>query len=107
MAQVSAAGSDEIDEPSATAGPGRAAGPGVLATPSVFDAGPEHEQVVFCSDPTSGLRAIIAIYSTALGPSLGGTRFRAYPDESAALTDALALSKAMAYKAACAGLDLG
>ncbi|MBL7495397.1 Glu/Leu/Phe/Val dehydrogenase [Frankia sp. CNm7] len=85
--------------------PGTGGEPEVVS--SVFDAGVEHEQVVFCSDPTSGLRAIIAIYSTALGPSLGGTRFRAYPNESAALADALALSKAMAYKAACAGLDLG
>jgi valine dehydrogenase (NAD+) len=66
-----------------------------------------HEQVVFCSDPSSGLRAIIAIYSTALGPALGGTRFYPYPDEAAALTDVLNLSRAMAYKAACAGLDLG
>jgi valine dehydrogenase (NAD+) len=66
-----------------------------------------HEQVVFCQDPPSGLRAIIAIYSTALGPALGGTRFYPYPDEAAALTDVLKLSKAMAYKAACAGIDLG
>ncbi|MCW2601715.1 MAG: Glu/Leu/Phe/Val dehydrogenase dimerization region [Frankiales bacterium] len=69
------------------------------------DAG--HEQVVFCQDPPSGLRAIIAIYSTALGPALGGTRFYPYADEAAALSDVLALSKAMAYKAACAGVDLG
>jgi valine dehydrogenase (NAD+) len=66
-----------------------------------------HEQVVFGSDPDTGLRAIIAIHSTRLGPSLGGTRFYPYPDETAALTDALRLSKAMAYKAAVAGLDLG
>jgi valine dehydrogenase (NAD+) len=66
-----------------------------------------HEQVVFCQDPPSGLRAIIAIYSTALGPALGGTRFYPYPDESAALADVLNLSKAMAYKNALAGLDLG
>ena len=66
-----------------------------------------HEQVVFCQDPQSGLRAIIAIYSTALGPALGGTRFYPYADEAAALSDVLALSKAMAYKAACAGVDLG
>ena len=66
-----------------------------------------HEQVIFCQDPPSGLRAIIAIYSTALGPALGGTRFYPYADEAAAVTDVLALSKAMAYKAACAGLDLG
>ena len=66
-----------------------------------------HEQVVFCQDQRSGLRAIIAIYSTALGPGLGGTRFYPYQDESAALADVLNLSRAMAYKNALAGLDLG
>jgi valine dehydrogenase (NAD+) len=66
-----------------------------------------HEQVAFFSDPASGLRAIIAIYSTALGPALGGTRFYPYASEDEALADVLNLSKAMAYKAACAGLDLG
>ena len=66
-----------------------------------------HEQVVFCSDAATGLRAIIAIYSTALGPGLGGTRFYPYPSEDDALADVLNLSRAMAYKAACAGLDLG
>jgi valine dehydrogenase (NAD+) len=73
----------------------------------IFDSGTTHEQVVFCRDQASGLRAIIAIYSTALGPALGGTGFYPYADEAAALADVLALSKAMAYKAACAGLDLG
>lgn len=67
----------------------------------------QHEQVVFCHDAPTGLRAIIAIYSTALGPALGGTRFYPYPDLDAAITDALNLSKAMAYKNALAGLDLG
>jgi valine dehydrogenase (NAD+) len=66
-----------------------------------------HEQVVFCHDAPTGLRAIIAIYSTALGPSLGGTRFYPYPSEEAALTDVLNLSRAMAYKNALAGLDHG
>jgi valine dehydrogenase (NAD+) len=66
-----------------------------------------HEQVVFCQDTASGLRAIIAIYSTALGPSLGGTRFYPYQSEEAAVADALELSRAMAYKSALAGLDLG
>ena len=66
-----------------------------------------HEQVVFCQDTQSGLRAIIAIYSTALGPALGGTRFYPYADEGAALADVLNLSRAMAYKNALAGLDLG
>jgi valine dehydrogenase (NAD+) len=69
--------------------------------------GSGHEQVVFCSDPASGLRVIIAIYSTALGPALGGTRFYPYASEEAALADALALSTAMAYKNSLAGLDLG
>jgi valine dehydrogenase (NAD+) len=66
-----------------------------------------HEQVVFCQDRATGLKAIISIYSTALGPALGGTRFYPYEDEEAALTDALHLSRAMAYKNALAGLDLG
>ena len=70
-------------------------------------ADPGHEQVVFCQDRQSGLRAIIAIYSTALGPALGGTRFYPYPDEDAALSDVLNLSRAMAYKNALAGLDHG
>jgi valine dehydrogenase (NAD+) len=69
--------------------------------------GPSHEQVVFCHDAPTGLRAIIAIYSTALGPSLGGTRFYPYPSEDAALADVLNLSRAMAYKNAMAGLDHG
>ncbi len=66
-----------------------------------------HEQVVYCHDPQSGLKAIIAIYSTALGPALGGTRFYPYADEQSALEDVLNLSRGMAYKAAVAGLDLG
>ena len=70
-------------------------------TDHLKDAG--HEQVVFCQDRASGLKAIIAIYSTALG----GTRFYPYADEAAAVRDVLALSKAMAYKAACANVDLG
>jgi valine dehydrogenase (NAD+) len=74
---------------------------------TVFGAGTGHEQVVFCQDPPSGLRAIIAIYSTALGPALGGTRFYPYQDEQAALADVLNLSRAMAYKNALAGLDHG
>jgi valine dehydrogenase (NAD+) len=73
----------------------------------VLDRGTGHEQVVFCHDAATGLRAIIAIYSTALGPALGGTRFHAYPSEEAALADVLALSRGMAYKNALAGLDHG
>jgi valine dehydrogenase (NAD+) len=66
-----------------------------------------HEQVVFCNDAATGLRAIIAIYSTQLGPALGGTRFYPYLSHEAAVTDVLNLSKAMAYKNALAGLDHG
>lgn len=66
-----------------------------------------HEQVVFCADEASGLRAIIGIYSTALGPALGGTRFYPYATEQAALEDVLNLSRGMAYKNALAGLDHG
>ncbi len=74
---------------------------------SVFDRLRGHEEVVFVNEPSVGLRAIVAIYSTALGPSCGGTRFRPYASEDAALADVLDLSQAMAYKTACAGLDLG
>ena len=66
-----------------------------------------HEQVVFCQDNHSGLRAIIGICSTALGPALGGTRFYPYVSEDEALADVLRLSTAMAYKNALAGLDHG
>jgi valine dehydrogenase (NAD+) len=69
--------------------------------------GTPHEQVVFCHDEATGLRAIIAIYSTALGPALGGTRFYPYESEDEALDDVLNLSKGMAYKNALADLDLG
>jgi len=67
----------------------------------------EHEQVVFCHDQASGLRAVIAVHSTALGPALGGTRFHPYPSTSEAVADVLNLSRGMTYKAALAGLDLG
>ena len=66
-----------------------------------------HEQVVFCQDRHTGLKAIIGIYSTALGPALGGTRFYPYASEDEALADVLRLSRGMAYKNALAGLDLG
>lgn len=76
---------------------------------SVFEHinGDGYEQVVFCSDDQSGLRAIIAIHSTALGPALGGTRFFPYKTEEEALVDVLRLAKGMTYKSAAAGLDLG
>lgn len=83
------------------------AAPASTPHPGVFAALEGHEQVVFCADEASGLRAIIAIHSTALGPALGGTRFYPYADEAAALTDVLHLSRGMSYKAALAGLDLG
>ncbi len=67
----------------------------------------EHEQVVFCSDQASGLRAIISIHDTTLGPSLGGCRMWQYVDEEAALRDVLRLSHGMTYKASIAGLNLG
>lgn len=62
---------------------------------------------MFLHDPPSGLRAIVAIHSTALGPALGGTRFYPFPTEEDALRDVLRLAKGMTYKAAAAGLDLG
>src|SRR5215203_891078 len=69
--------------------------------------GGEYEQVVYNHDPASGLKAIIAIHSTALGPGLGGTRFYPYASEDDALADVLDLSRAMAYKNSLAGLDHG
>jgi leucine dehydrogenase len=69
--------------------------------------GGEYEQVVYCHDHLSGLKAIIAIHSTALGPALGGTRFYPYATEADALRDVLRLARGMSYKAAAAGLDLG
>ena len=74
---------------------------------SVFDHLSGHEQIVFAADERSGLKAIIAVHSTALGPALGGTRFYNYASESDALRDVLNLSRGMTYKAALAGLDLG
>ena len=82
--------------------------PHVSSAPAgVFGRATGHEQVVFCHDEPTGLKAIIAIYSTALGPALGGTRFYPYASEQDALDDVLDLSRGMAYKAALAGLDLG
>src|ERR1700712_3534479 len=66
-----------------------------------------HKKVVFCSDPDTGLKAIIAIHDTTLGPALGGTRMWAYKTEADALYDVLRLSKSMTYKSAIAGLNLG
>jgi len=66
-----------------------------------------HEQVVFVHDAATGLRAIIAIHNTSLGPGVGGVRFWPYADEDAALADALRLSRGMTYKSALAGLPFG
>lgn len=66
-----------------------------------------HEQVVFCHDPDSGLKAIIAIHDTTLGPALGGCRMWDYSSEQEGLRDVLRLARGMTYKSALAGLDLG
>ncbi|GAA4308211.1 Glu/Leu/Phe/Val dehydrogenase dimerization domain-containing protein [Streptomyces venetus] len=66
-----------------------------------------HEQVVLCQDRASGLKAVIALHSTALGPALGGTRFYPYANEAEAVADALNLARGMSYKNAMAGLDHG
>jgi leucine dehydrogenase len=66
-----------------------------------------HEQVVFCNDSATGLKAIIAIHNTILGPALGGTRMWNYSSEADALNDVLRLSRGMTYKAAISGINLG
>ncbi|WP_309067458.1 Glu/Leu/Phe/Val dehydrogenase dimerization domain-containing protein [Microbacterium sp.] len=66
-----------------------------------------HESVLYCRDEETGLRSIIAIHSTTLGPGLGGTRFKTYPSEQDALHDVLRLSQGMTYKNAAAGLPFG
>ncbi len=67
----------------------------------------DHEQVVFCNEPDIGLKAIIAIHNTTLGPSLGGCRFYPYKTDEEGLNDVLRLSRGMTYKASIAGLNLG
>ncbi|MFB0924659.1 MAG: Glu/Leu/Phe/Val dehydrogenase dimerization domain-containing protein, partial [Vicingaceae bacterium] len=66
-----------------------------------------HEQVLFCQDRETGLKAIIAVHNTALGPALGGTRMWQYENEQDALTDVLRLSRGMTYKNSISGLNLG
>lgn len=66
-----------------------------------------HEQILFCNDNDTGLKAIIAVHNTVLGPSLGGTRMWAYKNELEALNDVLRLSRGMTYKSSVAGLNLG
>lgn len=67
----------------------------------------DYEQLLFCQDKESGLKAIVAIHDTSLGPALGGTRMWTYDSEEAAIEDALRLSRGMTYKNAAAGLNLG
>ena len=67
----------------------------------------DHEQLLFCHEPSSGYRGLIAIHNTTLGPALGGTRYWKYASEQEAVVDALRLAKGMTYKAAVAGLNLG
>ena len=67
----------------------------------------EHEQVVICHEPEAGLRALIAVHDTTLGPALGGIRMWTYDSDEAALTDVLRLSRGMTYKNSAAGLPLG
>lgn len=75
----------------------------VIAQMETYD----HEQVVFCQDKATGLKAIIAIHNTTLGPALGGTRMWMYNNEMEALHDVLRLSRGMTFKAAISGLNLG
>ncbi|MBL1411124.1 Glu/Leu/Phe/Val family dehydrogenase [Sphingobacterium faecale] len=76
---------------------------------SVFDlmAPSEHQNLFFCNDPSVGLKAIIAIHDTTLGPAIGGVRMLPYESEEEAVEDALRLSKAITYKSSLAGLNLG
>ncbi len=67
----------------------------------------DHEQIVFCQDNQTGLKAIIAIHNTVLGPGLGGTRLWAYNNEKDAINDVMRLSRGMTYKASISGLNLG
>lgn len=76
-------------------------------TISTFEKMSKHEQVIFCNDEESGLKAIIAIHNTTLGPALGGCRMRPYQNENEALEDVLRLSRGMTYKCAAADVDFG
>ena len=67
----------------------------------------DHEQVVFCQNRDAGLKAIIAVHNTVLGPALGGLRMWPYKTEQDAVNDVLRLSRGMTYKNAVAGLNLG
>ena len=80
-----------------------------VKNPSVFSQMQEleHEQIVFCNDKNTGLKAIIGIHNTVLGPSMGGTRMWNYASEEDALNDVLRLSRGMTFKSALAGLNIG
>lgn len=67
----------------------------------------DHEEILFCHDKATGLKAIIAVHNTVLGPALGGTRMWTYANEMDAITDVMRLSRGMTYKAAVAGLNIG
>ena len=84
-----------------------AEGSSMIGNLDLFEMMAEHEQVVFCNDPVTGLRAIIAIHNTTLGPALGGCRMQPYETVDDALEDALRLSKGMSYKCAAADVDFG
>ncbi|MGB0933499.1 MAG: Glu/Leu/Phe/Val dehydrogenase dimerization domain-containing protein [Lishizhenia sp.] len=75
----------------------------VIAQMSKYD----HEQLLFCNDNATGLKAIIAVHNTVLGPALGGTRMWMYNNEMEALNDVLRLSRGMTYKNSISGLNLG
>lgn len=75
----------------------------IIAQMGVYD----HEQLLFCNDNATGLKAIIAVHNTVLGPALGGTRMWMYNNEMEALNDVLRLSRGMTYKNAISGLNLG
>ena len=74
---------------------------------TILDKMHEHEQIVFCNDPSTGLKAIIAIHNTTLGPALGGCRMHPYQTVDEALEDVLRLSRGMTYKCAAADVDFG
>ena len=87
----------------------------VVSTKDIKNLGPvfgqlsfqDHEQIVFCNDKDTGLKAIIGIHDTTLGPALGGTRMWQYNNEQDALNDVLRLSRGMSFKSAITGLNLG
>ena len=83
--------------------------PRISELPSVFDQmdAMDHEQIVFCHDPDTGLKAMIALHNTVLGPGMGGTRMWNYTSEAEAVKDVLRLSRGMTFKNAIAGLNIG